>query len=188
MEEDESKEYGSDSKSTSEIGSGISWGFAEDATEDENPDMTKNPFSLESNSNENLYVDDPKKTLRGWFEREGFELEYKCEEKGYATFTCTIDLPISEVLGASTGGPTIAEATVKGGKKKEAVVQCALEACRILDRYNLLRQSNHESRAKRQAKKWKDDDYYDSDEDEFLDRTGTIAAKRQKRMQIENQG
>ena len=87
-------------------------------------------------------------------------------------------------MGGS-GGPTIAEATVKGGKKKEAVVQCALEACKILNQFGLLRQSNHESRAKRQVKKWKEDDYYDSDEDEFLDRTGTIAAKRQKRMQIE---
>ena len=88
---------------------------------------------------------------------------------GYATFTCTVNLPINEVLGGS-GGPTVAEATVKGGKKKEAVVQCALEACRILNQFGLLRQSNHESRAKRQAKKWKEDDYYDSDEDEFLDR------------------
>ena len=93
----------------------------------------------------------------------------------------------SYIIFYNLGCPTIAEATVKGGKKKEAVVQCALEACRILDRYNLLRQSNHESRAKRQVKKWKEDDYYDSDEDEFLDRTGTIAIKRQKRMQMENE-
>ena len=166
---------------------GISWGMADDATEediDQNPDMTKNPFALEP-QNEELYLDDPKKTLKGWFEREGFELEYKCVEKGYATFTCTVELPINEVLGSGGSGPTIAEATVKGGKKKEAVVQAALEACRILDRFNLLRQSNQESKAKRQLKKWKEDDYYDSDEDEFLDRTGTIEAKRKKRMQME---
>ena len=94
-----------------------------------------------------------------------------------------MNLPINEIMGGS-GGPTIAEAKVKGGKKKEAVVQCAQEACRILNQFGLLRQSNHEARKKRQVKKWKEDDYYDSDEDEFLDRTGTIAVKRQKRMQI----
>ena len=78
---------------------------------------------------------------------------------GYAEFVCTVNLPINEIMGGS-GGPTVAEAKVKGGKKKEAVVQCAQEACRILNQFGLLRQSNHEARKKRQVKKWKEDDAF----------------------------
>ena len=173
-----------------ETNDGISWGFAEDAVEEDVlPDMSKNPFSLDGQSgagdkSEDLQLDDPKKTLRGWFEREGYELEYDCKEDGYAAFTCKVSLPINEILG-SNGPSHIAEASVKGGKKKDAVINCALEACKILNSFGILRQSSHESRAKRQAKKWKEEDYYDSDEDEFLDRTGSIAAKRQKRMQMD---
>ena len=176
-----------DPKEEHESEHGCAWGMGEDATEEEEqlPDMTKNPFSLQATADEHLDLEDPKKTLRGWFEREGYELEYNVQDKGHATFVCTIELPINEIMGVS-GAPNQAEFTTKGGKKKDCVVQCALEACKILNRYGLLRQSNHESRAKRQIKKWKDNDYYDSDEDEFLDRTGAIQSKRQKRMETED--
>ncbi len=115
-------------------------------------------------------------------------------------------------IDSATGAPIIAEATVKAGKKKEAVIQCALEACRILDRHGLLRQSKHgivcypyiysnemmstkkyllfvvllrfsptESKVRRKKRQY-DEDYYSSDEDTFLDRTGTVERKRQARM------
>lgn len=38
-----------------------------------------------------------------------------------------------------------------------------------------------ESRRKK-ARNWEEEDYYDSDEDNFLDRTGTIERKREQRM------
>merc|ERR1712071_280337 len=162
---------------SSVVDAGVSWGMAEDA-EDENP-MAENPFAIlgDASCNEELYLEDPKKSLRGWFEREGYELEYMVEEKNCAHFVCRVELPI-EFNGRSS---VTAEAIVKGGKKKEAVVQCALEACRILDRHGLLRQANHPSKFQRKKKLY-DEDHYSSDEDTFLDRTGAVEHKRRAKL------
>lgn len=176
----------------SEEAQGISWGMPEDAVEEDaenkdssNPNLYNNPFSIIEPENENLYLKDPKKTLRGWFEREGYDLEYDCQEMGYAKFKCSVKLPVEDKNHSTA--EVVAEATING-KKKEAVVACALEACRILDRKGLLRSSTQESRSKRIARKWEEDDFYDSDEDEFLDRTGALKEKRLKRINmVQNQ-
>ncbi|XP_033844195.1 kanadaptin isoform X2 [Periophthalmus magnuspinnatus] len=176
-EEEEKEENGEDKKNQSKKSnedSGCSWGMADDAVaEDENEE---NPFSTEfQEDQEAAYLKDPKKTLQGFYDREGEELEFEYEEKGSGTWLCRIKLPVDDAKGRQL----VAEVT-NTGKKKEVTVQCCLEACRMLEARGLLRQEAVSR--KRKKKNWEDEDYYDSDDDTFLDRTGTVERKRQERM------
>ena len=47
-------------------------------------------------------------------------------------------------IDGPSGDPLYAEAAITG-RKKEAVLECAKEACRMLDAAGLLRQSSHGS-------------------------------------------
>ncbi|XP_060101072.1 kanadaptin isoform X1 [Heteronotia binoei] len=150
-----------------------SWGLGEDAEEEEGEE---NPIAIEfQEEQEAFYLKDPKKALQGFFDREGEELEYEFDAHGTGTWLCRVKLPIDDVSGKQL----VAEA-VHSGKKKEAMIQCALEACRILDARGVLRQEAVSR--KRKAKNWEEEDFYDSDDDTFLDRTGVIEQKRLNRM------
>ncbi|XP_067841248.1 kanadaptin isoform X2 [Heptranchias perlo] len=152
---------------------GCTWGIVEDAVEDESEE---NPYSIEfQEDREAFYIKDPKKALQGFFDREGVELEYEYDERGSGTWVCRVRLPVDDARGREL----VAEVT-HVGKKKEAMVQCSLEACRILDARGVLRQEAVSR--KRKSKNWEAEDFYDSDEDTFLDRTGAIEKKRLNRM------
>ncbi|XP_051502177.1 kanadaptin-like [Myxocyprinus asiaticus] len=173
-EEKEEREANALGRSSSED-TGCSWGMVEEAVpeEDENEE---NPFAMEFHEDqEAAYLKDPKKALQGFYDREGEELEFEYEDKGHGTWLCRIKLPVDDAVGRQL----VAEVT-HSGKKKEAAVQCCLEACRILEARGVLRQEAVSR--KRKKKNWGDEDFYDSDDDTFLDRTGAVEKKRMERM------
>ncbi|XP_028652168.2 kanadaptin [Erpetoichthys calabaricus] len=173
LEPDEIQKSAGQGSSTEDAG--CTWGIADEAQE-ENDENEENPFATGfQEDTEAFYIKDPKKALQGFFDREGEELEYEFDDKGRATWICRVRLPADD----ASGRQLVAEVT-HTGKKKEAAIQCALEACRMLDARGLLRQEAVSR--KRRKKNWEDEDFYDSDDDTFLDRTGAIEKKRQDRM------
>ncbi|KFP90424.1 Kanadaptin, partial [Apaloderma vittatum] len=169
-EEDEKEERHERSQNTD---MSCSWGMGEDAEED---DVEENPIAIDfQNVQDAFYMKDPRKALQGFFDREGEELEYEYDDRGHNSWLCRIKLPVDD----ASGKQLVAE-VLHSGKKKEAMVQCALEACRLLDARGVLRQEAVSR--KRKSKNWEDEDFYDSDDDTFLDRTGAVEKKRLNRM------
>ncbi|XP_055338674.1 kanadaptin-like isoform X2 [Paramacrobiotus metropolitanus] len=159
--------------------SGIDWGFGTDAS-DEVEEKEVGFLEAAVSGDDAYFRDDPKKALNAFFVREGMDMEYDVEEigQGYKKqFLCRIPLPVE----TTNGRQLVAEATVHG-KKKEALAAAILEACRILHAKGVLKGTTSVGR-QRKARNWADEDYYDSDEDAYLDRTGTVERKRQQRMQ-----
>ncbi|GAU88308.1 hypothetical protein RvY_01033-2 [Ramazzottius varieornatus] len=159
---------------------GVDWGFGPDATEEEEE---KDIGFLDSISTADkdisYYADDPAKALKAFFTREGVDMEYDIEEIGHGNkrqFHCRIPLPID----TPNGRQIMAEATTNG-KKKEALAQAIVEACRILHSQGMLKGTTSIGK-KHKAKNWADEDFYDSDEDTYLDRTGTVERKRKERI------
>nr|CAB3266293.1 kanadaptin [Phallusia mammillata] len=175
-DEDEKESQGSNRKVASETG--ISWGMLEDAVEEniEEEEKKIEKPSLDAIAlpeKDPFYVKDPHKALKNFYEKEGMELDFECTERRPGQWNVRLELPVD----TPTGKPIFAEASVTG-KRKEAMVHCALEACRIMDRHGLFKRTE---RHRRKVKQWEKDDYYDSDEDQFLDRTGDLEQKRKQR-------
>uniref|UniRef100_H2YR94 FHA domain-containing protein n=1 Tax=Ciona savignyi TaxID=51511 RepID=H2YR94_CIOSA len=153
---------------------GISWGMLEDAVEEEQ-DQPEGSVELGlTDIKERFYVKDPHKALKNFYEKEGIELDFECTEKRAGQWTARLEMPVD----TASGHAIYAEASVTG-KRRDAVNNCALEACRILDKHGMFKQSE---RHHRKVKQWEKDDFYDSDEDGYLDRTGELDVKRTQRQ------
>jgi chromosome segregation ATPase len=134
---------------------------------------------------EAFYLKDPKRVLTAFFEREGAELIYDVEDQQFGSYRCTIKLPIIDEYGRVIQ----AECEKKHCKRREVIQECIIEACRILDEHDVLREGTAASsinnprvqQVKRQL--LEENDFYEEDEDTFYDRTGDLEKKRLKRME-----
>ncbi|VDO32261.1 unnamed protein product [Haemonchus placei] len=198
------KELEAEKAKEAESSEGIDWGMGYD--EDYTPGVEIEMDGHLMEDREQYYQADPKKALAKFFEREGFEMKFQLSEQGSGhthKWLCTIDylitplfvvaemkkkdailapqhrqssLPI-EINGVDR---TYTAQAIVSTSKKDAQVQCALEACRILDSHGVLRSSVSKARTKRNE--LEENDFYDEDDDEYLDRTGQIERQREKRM------
>ena len=115
----------------------VSWGFREDAIEDNEEEeegdeghMGINTTTAGQDDDEEAYYHrDPKKALRTWCDVRGQSMNFTFQEEGRAherVYTATIEFDIE--------GKGLISASGRGSKKKEAEKDASLKACIQLDR------------------------------------------------------
>ncbi|CAK8693215.1 unnamed protein product [Clavelina lepadiformis] len=153
---------------------GVTWGMLEDAVaESDEEEKEEEQLPVLQERKDPFYVKDPHKALKNFYQKEGLEVEFDSTERRPGQWNVRLELPID----SASGRPIVAEASLTG-KKKDAMNNCALEACRLLDKHGMFKQSEHH---RRKVKEWEKEDFYDSDEDQYWDRTGDLDKKRQQR-------
>ncbi|GES86813.1 kanadaptin [Rhizophagus clarus] len=160
--------------------SSVTWGFAEDAEDESemNVTATKELWKLDENA---YYYKDPKKALRNWLENRGYDMEFECEQEGPGhsrIFTARIRLPdVEDAYGPVYG-------LGNGSKRKDAERQAAIDSCEKLDMLGLLRASQDEASArKKRMRELLGDDDNDDDYDSFYDRTGQAERAKLRKIQ-----
>ncbi|KAI1287480.1 Kanadaptin [Halotydeus destructor] len=117
--------------------------------------------------NENAYKENTQKTLQQWFEREGYELEYKVEFIN-TKFKCVVELPVE--------GQDIEVAGEPQPRKKDAIANACFKACQLLDKAEELFPWQQQKQAKKRRR-------HDSDEDaeDVEDETDEAKAKKARK-------
>lgn len=123
---------------------------------------------ITSSANEEAFAEDPHKTLVKWLEHEGYGLQLETINKD-GFFVTTIQLPIEGRDFEVTGTPQ--------SKKKDAITNACLLACRLLDKSKRLFpwQRTNDATAKRPHEE-------DEEEEEVLDET--VKAKKTKSTNV----
>ncbi|KAF7495685.1 Kanadaptin [Sarcoptes scabiei] len=127
----------------------------------------KNGQSNSLSPNENVYSENPYKSLQQWFEREGYDFDYKTETINNR-FKCIFELPIDDQWIPVEGQ--------LHNKKKDAISDACHRCCKLLDQACLLFSWQKKDNAAEKARK----EYYDDDDDDLIDETINIRKKMKK--------
>uniref|UniRef100_A0A1I8FGA8 FHA domain-containing protein n=1 Tax=Macrostomum lignano TaxID=282301 RepID=A0A1I8FGA8_9PLAT len=187
-------------------GGGCTWGFAEDAV-DEAEESAEQQLSgkdgcsaaAQTAHSRRPNSADPLKSSR-WYDRrhsrrgpsQASSRSSQTSEQRRSETKSTyapVDSSAADLNCPSTPrrSPETAEAPMPPGtRKRDAIAACALAACQLLDRMGELDadagSGSAGSSRERRLRQLAENDFYEEDEDAYLDRTGQLEAKRRARM------